>query len=199
MKEAAVLALQQKAVSPVLAAVLPMAPELAKSLVGPICDTIRTCVCKDQIVQQELYKTWAKIAPQCLEQFGAFMTLMGQIVDASKEYDKLTVHQVDLVIDKICSEPNVPFPEKQEAIRAIIQQQYEHHERLGDKAVSAAKFGAGAAAVGTVGVAGKKGLEAGLRYLENRDKLLARTSIIQSFSPAGVIKAVGDVIRIIKK
>ena len=130
MKEAAVLALQQKAVSPVLAAVLPMAPELAKSLVGPICDTIRTCVCKDQIVQQELYKTWAKIAPQCLEQFGAFMTLMGQIVDASKEYDKLTVHQVDLVIDKICSEPNVPFPEKQEAIRAIIQQQYEHHERL---------------------------------------------------------------------
>ena len=57
-----------------------------------------------------------------------FIKLMGQIVDAIIEYAKLTIDQTNMVIEKICSEPNVPFAEKQEAIRKIIQNQQAHKE-----------------------------------------------------------------------
>ena len=52
---------------------------------------------------------------------------MGQIVDAISEYAKLTIDQTNMVIEKICSEPNVPFAEKQD-IRKIIQNQQAHKE-----------------------------------------------------------------------
>lgn len=128
MKKAADLVIQQKAVGTVLKTVLPMAPEIVKELISPICDTVKTCYCKDELTQIELRKIWASVAPQYLEQFENFINLMGQVVDTIHEYDKLTIDQSNMIIEHICSDLSVPFEEKQSAIREIIRDQNNHKE-----------------------------------------------------------------------
>lgn len=193
MKESMALALQQKAVSPVLQALLPMAPELAEKLVVPICNAIKTCYCKDELAQVELQKIWASVAPQYLDQLGNFIKLMGQVVDAISEYDKLTIDQTNMVIEKICSEPNVPFAEKQEAIRKIIQNQQAHKEAQTKTYVVG---GLGASAVAAGAFATKVISDNRTKRVVETAKLakeIQKTNRLIALTPAGPIKALGDV------
>lgn len=201
MKDTMALALQQKAVAPALKAVL--TPELADKLVAPICDALKTCYCKDELARVEIAKAWAAAVPQCMGQLDKFIDLMGQFIDAVSEYDKLTIAQTNKIIEKIFSEPDVPFAEKNAAIRDYMQMQYAHKEKQTKTYVTA---GLGGTAV-VAGVAATKILS------DNKTKRVievAKTAKVSkivegitSLTPTGAIKAIGDtavnLLKIIKK
>lgn len=195
MKKEASLAVQQKAVGPVLEAILPMAPEVVKELISPICDTVKTCYCKEELTQIELKKIWASVAPQYLEQFGNFINLMGQVVDTIHEYDKLTVEQTNMIIEHICSDPSASFEEKQSAIRETIQNQQNHKEEQTKTYVKALGIAAGTISGTILGKTlsdnhTKRAVEAAKLAKESQ-----KFSALASFSPSAIIKETGIAIK----
>ena len=157
--------------------------------IAVISDAVVKYLCREEITEIEMQKEWIRVLPQFKDQFGMFINLMKQVVTVADGYVKLTASQTNKIIEIINSHPDASFEEKMVQIRAVVNEQNQHNEKLLGKILAAGGATAVAAKVGPVAI--KKGAEVAKHF--------GTTSTIKAFSPSGTIDALSKgAVRIIK-
>ena len=157
--------------------------------IAVVSDAVVKYLCREELTEIEMQKEWIRVLPQFKDQFGIFISLMRQVVTVADGYVKLTASQTNKIIEIINSQPNVPFETKMKEIRAFVEGQNRHNEKLLGKILAAGTTTVVATKVAPVAI--KKGAEVA--------KHMGTASTIKAFSPSGTINALSKgAVRIIK-